>query len=461
MKEIPEMSVRELAQAIRAGEISSVEVTEAFVRRISEVNPKLNAVVQVCADSALSEAARADRALARGECFGPLHGVPMTLKDSFDSAGVVSAGGTLGRKDFVPGKDATVLSRLKKNGAILLGKTNTPEFTLMYETDNLVYGRTNNPYDLECSPGGSSGGAAAIVASGGSPFDVGSDYGGSLRYPAHCCGITSIKPTSGRVPRTGHILPFGGVLDSFQQVGPVAKHVEDLEYILPLIAGPDWIDPSIVPMPLSKSKNVDVRTLRVAFHTDNGVLPASEETAAAVHAAAKALEDGGALVEEGQPKGMEDSYEIMMGLLSADGGASIRRLLRESGTERHSIPWLGLGSPMESAAFDALIMRWYGFRSSMLSFLENRDVILSPVNALPAQPHGAVRDDLRAFSYTMAHNLTGWPVTVVRAGTSSSDLPIGVQIAARPWREDVSLAAAAWVERELGAFPPPDLSRER
>ena len=461
MKEIPEMSVRELAQAIRAGEISSVEVTEAFVRRISEVNPKLNAVVQVCADSALSEAARADRALARGECFGPLHGVPMTLKDSFDSAGVVSAGGTLGRKDFVPGKDATVLSRLKKNGAILLGKTNTPEFTLMYETDNLVYGRTNNPYDPECSPGGSSGGAAAIVASGCSPFDVGSDYGGSLRYPAHCCGITSIKPTSGRVPRTGHILPFGGVLDSFQQVGPVAKHVEDLEYILPLIAGPDWIDPSIVPMPLGKSKNVDVRTLRVAFHTDNGVLPASEETAAAVHAAAKALEDGGALVEEGQPKGMEDSYEIMMGLLSADGGASIRRLLRESGTERHSIPWLGLGSPMESAAFDALVMRWYGFRSSMLSFLENRDVILSPVNALPALPHGAVRDDLRAFSYTMAYNLTGWPVTVVRAGTSSSDLPIGVQIAARPWREDVSLAAAAWVERELGAFPPPDLSRER
>ena len=461
MKEIPEMSVRELAQAIRAGEISSVEVTEAFLRQIREVNPKLNAVVQVCADAALSEAARADRALARGECFGPLHGVPMTLKDSFDSAGVVSAGGTLGRKDVVPGKDATVLSRLRKNGAILLGKTNTPEFTLMYETDNLVYGRTNNPYDLECSPGGSSGGAAAIVASGGSPFDVGSDYGGSLRYPAHCCGITSIKPTSGRVPRTGHILPFGGVLDSFQQVGPVAKRVEDLEYILPLIAGPDWIDPSIVPMPLGESKNVDVRTLRVAFHTDNGVFPASEETAAAVHAAAKALEDVGAMVEEARPKGMEDSYEIMMGLLSADGGASIRRLLRESGTERHSIPWLGLASPMESSAFDALVMRWYGFRSSMLSFLENRDVILSPVNALPAQPHGTVRDDLQAFSYTMAHNLTGWPVTVVRAGTSSSGLPIGVQIVAQPWREDVSLAAAAWVERELGAFPQPDLSREK
>ena len=288
-----------MAEEMRSGEVSSVEVTEAFLRRISEVNPKLNAVVQVCADTALSEAARADRALARGECFGPLHGVPMTLKDSFDSAGVVSAGGTLGRKDFVPGKDATVLSRLKKNGAILLGKTNTPEFTLMYETDNLVYGRTNNPYDLECSPGGSSGGAAAIVASGGSPFEVGSDYGGSLRYPAHCCGITSIKPTSGRVPRTGHILPFGGVLDSFQQVGPVAKRVEDLEYILPLIAGPDWIDPSIVPMPLGKSKNVDVRTLRVAFHTDNGVLPASEETVLAVHAAAKALEAAAAWVERG------------------------------------------------------------------------------------------------------------------------------------------------------------------
>ncbi len=334
MKEIPEMSVRGLAQVIRAGEISSVEVTEAFLRRIREVNPKLNAVVQVCADAALSEAARADRALAKGECFGPLHGVPMTLKDSFDSAGVVSAGGTLGRKDFVPVKDATVLSRLRKNGAILLGKTNTPEFTLMYETDNLGYGRTNNPYDLECSPGGSSGGAAAIVASGGSPFDVGSDYGGSLRYPAHCCGITSIKPTSGRVPRTGHILPFGGVLDSFQQVGPVAKRVEDLEYILPLITGPDWIDPSIVPMPLGESKNVDIRTMRVAFHTDNGLHPASEETVLAVHAAAKALEAAGALVEEVRRR-------VSKTRTDHDGAAVRRRrglhteAAAESGTERH------------------------------------------------------------------------------------------------------------------------------
>ncbi|MBW2647954.1 MAG: amidase, partial [Deltaproteobacteria bacterium] len=400
-------SAATLAKAIRTGEASSKEIVNAYLRRIEEVNPRLNAVVQLSAETARDQALKADEALARGDIAGPLHGVPMTLKDSFDSAGIVSTGGTMGRATFVPSQDATVMSRLRAAGAILLGKTNTPELTLSYETHNLIYGQTNNPYDPACSPGGSSGGAAAIVAAGGAAFDIGSDYGGSLRYPSHCCGVTTIKPTSGRVPRTGHILPFGGVLDSFQQVGPIARYVEDLNLILPLISGPDWIDPSIVPMPLCRPDAVDIKKLRVAFHTDNGIISPSAETANAVREAAILLEREGAMVEEILPNGIEQSYDIMMGLLSADGGASMRRLLQEAGTKEHTLPWLAVAQPVDATRFDALIMKWYQFRSTMLTFLKDYDVILCPVNAFPALPHGSIKDDLRAFSYSMTYNLTG------------------------------------------------------
>lgn len=448
------LSVSEIAEAIRNKEVSATEVVNAYLQRINEVNPKLNAVVQLSEEAARAEALKADAALACGNIKGPLHGVPMTLKDSFDAAGIVSTGGTTGRKTWVPAQDATVLARLRDSGAILLGKTNTPEFTLLYETDNLVYGRTNNPYDLTRSSGGSSGGAAAIVAACGSAFDIGSDYGGSLRFPAHCCGVATIKPTSGRVPRTGHILPFGGVLDFFQQIGPIARCVADLNLILPIISGPDWIDPAIVPMPLGDARAVDVKHLRVAFHTDNGIIPASLETADVLHNAAAILETGGVSVEEVRPQGIEQTYALMMDLLAADGGASIRRLLREAATKEHSIPWLGLALPLDATAFDALIMRWYAFRSTMMSFFKDYDVILCPVNAFPAPLHGSIRDDLQAFSYTMTYNLTGNPAAVVRGGTSRDGLPLGVQIVAPAWREDVALAVAGYLEQALGSFPP-------
>ena len=193
-------SVRALAQAIRNREVSSEEVVQACLDRIDRVNGALNAVVQIQHEAAVARAREADAALARGENWGALHGVPMTIKDSLDTAGVISTGGTKGREAFVPDRDATVVSRVRGAGAILLGKTNTPEFTLSFETSNLVYGLTNNPFDLERSPGGSSGGAAAIIAAGGSPFDIGSDYGGSIRLPSHFCGIAGIKPSAGRVP---------------------------------------------------------------------------------------------------------------------------------------------------------------------------------------------------------------------------------------------------------------------
>jgi amidase len=306
MQEVIYTSATALARAIRAKEISSAEVVQASLQRITVVNPALNAVVQLRAEAALAEARAADAALARGQIIGPLHGVPMTIKDSLDTAGVITTGGTTGRTSFVPAQDATVVARLRAAGAILLGKTNTPELTLWGETDNLVYGRTNNPYDLTRTPGGSSGGAAASVAAGGAPFDIGSDTRGSIRVPAHFTGIAGIKPTSGRVPRTGHIVPWGlGAVDALTQLGPLARYVEDLVLTLPIIAGVDWSDPAIVPMPLGDPQAVPLQGLRVARYTDNGILAATPDTVAAVHRAATALTEAGALVHDDRPAGLE------------------------------------------------------------------------------------------------------------------------------------------------------------
>jgi amidase len=230
---------------IRERKISSSELVDLCLRQIDAVNPKINAVVALCADRARAEAKAADAKTAKGESLGPLHGVPFTIKDSLETEGVITTAGSLGLKSFLPKKDATVVARLRRGGAILLGKSNTPEFTLgggTRGTYNLVYGQTNNPYNTAHSPRGSSGGAAAIVAAGGSPFDIGSDFGGSIRSPAHACGIVGLKPTTGRVPRTGHWPGYGGAFDLYQQLGPLARWVEDMVTILPILSGPDFRD---------------------------------------------------------------------------------------------------------------------------------------------------------------------------------------------------------------------------
>ena len=323
MNQVIFASATSMARMIREKEISSVELVDAHLKRIQEVNPKLNAVVQIAGDAALAEARKADEALARGENKGPLHGVPMTIKDSLDTTDIVTTGGTKGRSTFVPEKDATVVARLRAAGSILLGKTNTPELTLAGESDNLIYGRTNNPYDVTRSPSGSSGGAAAIVASGGSPFDMGSDTGGSIRSPAHVCGIAGIKPNSGRVARTGYIVPFGlGALDSLTQIGPLARYVEDLALTLPIIAGVDWTDPGIVPMPLGDPDTVELKSLRVAVHTDNGIIAPTPETAEIVNAVAKALGEMGMEVTEDRPAALVRTNDLYNGISDADGRRS-------------------------------------------------------------------------------------------------------------------------------------------
>src|ERR1700704_732163 len=236
--DITSASAGELADAIRSKNLSSRMIVEAHLERIAKVNPKLNAVVQLTAEAARKEADEADAALARGEIKGPLHGVPITIKDTLETAGVICTGGTKGRANFVPKADATAVARLRAAGGIILGKTNVPELAGAAETDNLVYGRTNNPYDLARTPGGSSGGEAAIIAAGGSPLGLGTDAGGSIRVPAHFSGLAGLKPTHGRVPRTGAFPPPAGLIADFWQVGPLARRVEDLIATLPILAGP-------------------------------------------------------------------------------------------------------------------------------------------------------------------------------------------------------------------------------
>jgi amidase len=462
MGELNYLSAVQAAAAIRSKQISSCELVRACVERIQAVNPRLNAVVQLCAERALAEARAADVALERGESAGPLHGVPFTLKDAIEAQGVISTGGTEGRAFYVPAADAVVVQRLRRAGAILLGKTNCPELGWAWEADNLIYGRTNNPYGLDLSPGGSSGGESAIIAAGGSPLGLGSDAGGSVRYPAHCTGIAAIKPTSGRVPRTGHFPGPGGLLDAIWQIGPLARDVEDLELVLPIIAGVDGQDNAIVPVPLGDARAVNVRRLRVAFHTDNGIVAPTADVAAVVRNAAAALAERGIAVEEVRPPAIDQTYEIYFGLFTADGGAAIESVLKAAGTERvhplmQRVLELQRQGKKSVAELGALIGRWDAFRRDLLGFMSNYDAVVCPACSFAGMEHGSTYDRLACFSYTMTFNLTGWPAAVVRGGKSDKGMPIGVQVAAPPWREDVALALAKVLQDALGGWQRPIL----
>ena len=409
------------------------EVVEAHLRRIEAVDGQVNAVVQLDAERALSGADAADGAVARGEPLGALHGVPFTVKDTIAAAGIEMAMGAPERAGVVPSADATAVARVKAAGGILLGKTNCPVYGGGIETENPVYGRTANPYDLARTPGGSSGGEAAIVAAQGSPCGLGTDSGASVRLPAHFCGLASIKPSAGRVPLTG-VLDDAGQLgtlgDPRTQLGPLARSVDDVALLLRIVAGPDGRDGGVAPVALGDPGEVDLRGLRVAVQTDNGLAAPTPETVAAVATAADAL---GATVEEAR---------------HPDGGHELTIEV-----------WRSYGEGVTAADLWRLLRRWDGFRGRMLAFAARYDLLACPVFASPARLHGTmnVPGELDPTSWTTPHSLTGWPAATVRAGTSAEGLPIDVQLVARPWRDDVALAAALRVERELGPWPPPAL----
>jgi len=453
-------SAASIATGMRDRRVSSLEIVDACLARIEAVNPRLNAVVRF-AEDARERAREADADLAAGRVRGPLHGVPFTIKDSLDTAGVVTTAGTVGWRDRMPARDATVVARLKAAGGILLGKTNTPEFTWSDETDNDVYGRTSNPYDLGRTPGGSSGGAAAIVAAGGSPFDIGSDTGDSIRQPAHVCGIAGLKPTSGRVPRTGHWPGFEGLFESFTQLGPLARRVEDLQLLLPILAGPDGEDPHVAPVAIGDPSAVRIGDLRVVTFGDNGIRTPTAQTIAAVQAAADALASRGARVEERVPPGLGDAWKAWDGLIRADGFAWLQRLISAAGTpgfgSYETRDWVIREAPATADELTALIERADAIRGRLLAWLRGIDLIVCPAMPEPAIRHGESSAAWFGDTYSDVHNLTGWPAAVVRGGSSPEGLPIGVQVVGPPWREDLVLAGARVVEAASGGWQRPPI----
>jgi amidase len=423
-----------IVELVRRREVTAVEVVDAHLRRIEDVNGSINAVVQLDAERALDRAGAADAALQRGELVGPLHGVPFTAKDNIEAAAIEMAIGAPERIGTVPSADATVVARMRAAGAILLGKTNCPPWGGGIETDNEVYGRTSNPYDLARTPGGSSGGEAAIVAAGGSACGLGTDSGASVRVPAHFCGLAAIKPTAGRVPVTGVIDDLGQIgalADPRTQVGVLARSVADVALVLRVVGGPDGRDGGVSPVTLGDQADADPRELRVAIQTDNGLDTPTKATLAAIDAAAATLRAAGAAAREAR---------------------------HPVGGHEHTIDvWRSYGDEMGAGELYSLLRRWDAFRAEMLTFMEHYDLILCPVFPRPAPLHGTTvtpgqRDPT---SYTTPHSLTGWPAATVRCGTSEDGLPIGVQLVAAPWRDDVALAAALVLERELGGWRAP------
>jgi amidase len=461
--EITTKSASELANAIRAKQLSSKSIVEAHLDQIARVNPKLNAIVQLTAETARKEADEADAALARGDIKGPLHGVPVTIKDTLETSGVICTGGTKGRANYVPKADATAVARLRAAGAVILGKTNVPELAGAIETDNLVYGRTNNPYDFARTPGGSSGGESAIIAACGSPLGLGTDAGGSIRIPAHFCGLAAIKPTSGRVPRTGQFPMPMGARNAVFHVSLIARKVDDLALALPIIAGPDFRDHSIVGMPLLDPKAVTLGGLKLAYFDDDGAASPTKEIAAAVRDCAKAFADAGVKVEENRPPDAAKAATVYHDMSRGDGGAGTRAFLKSIGSDPISPLFEQALANSVAPAFAtttealAAFVRWDAFRNSMLRFIENYDAILSPVAPYPAVLHGTSFEEQnrRGFGYTQMYNLTGWPSATVRVGTSPEGLPLNVQVAARPWREDVALAMARHLEQTFGGWKKP------
>ena len=424
-----------LTARLRTGDISATALVEAHLARIAAVNPKLNAVVQLLAEEALAEAAAADQELAHGQLRGPLHGLPVTIKDWLEVAGVVCAAGMEKYRDYVPTQDATVVTRLRQAGAIVLGKTNVT-------ADNPVYGRTNNPYNLAYSPSGSSSGEAAIIAAGGSPLGIGSDSGGSIRTPAHACGVAGLKPTAGRVPLTGHFPRISFMNDPRTVVGPLARSVADLALVLPIIQGVDWVDASVVPMPLGDWQQVDLRSLRVAFYTEHEEAIPEPVCKQATIDAAQALVSEVALVEEKLPPRVGESYTITRNYW--------QRPESESWAE-----WLPDGPfQLDSETIERHLFEWDRFRRGLISFMQHYDVIITPAIERPAQPHGQREGGI---AYTLTYSLTGYPAVVVRTGTTADGLPVGVQVVARPWREDVALAVAGLLEARFGGWQPPPI----
>jgi Asp-tRNA(Asn)/Glu-tRNA(Gln) amidotransferase A subunit family amidase len=457
-----------MAERIRRGKLSPVELVDAHLKRIAQINPGLNAFVHVDEEKVRAVSQAAEAAIVRGEALGRLHGVPVSVKGSINVAGLRCEAGTRLRTGHVAELDAPLVTRLKRAGAIILGVTNTPELLMAWETDNLLYGRTNNPWDLARTPGGSSGGEAAAIASGCSAGGVGSDGGGSIRVPAHFSGICGLKPTPGRIPSSGHYPPPGGPFAVIGVVGPMARSVADLIVLFEVMAGEDAGDPCSAPVPVRKIPREDLMRIRIGYFEDDGRTPVTTETRAAVRKAAEALARAGFMVEPFRPDGLERARQLWWQFFGIAGGMLLRPMTQGHEAELSPIlkEYLGWVAAEPAHTRQSLLDAWCQrdeVRGQVLREMESFPVLLCPTAAIPAFRHGErswviegkTVKYLDAWSYTEWFNLLGNPAAVVPVGRSAEGLPIGVQIVGRPWDEEVVLAVAAELEREVGGFRKP------
>ena len=431
MQSLLHLSAVRLAAMIVSRDVSSVEVVQAHLDRIAKVNPTLNAVVQLSPD-AMGQARLADAAIAAGETVGPLHGVPFTAKDWLETTGLVCAAGSAERRDYRPARDATVVARLRAGGAILLGKTNVTQGAP-------VYPRPNNPHDLSKTPGSSSSGEAAIIAAGGSPMGLASDSGGSIRWPAHCCGVAALKPSTGLVANTGHFPRIGHLSDPRTTIGPMARSASDLETLLRVIAGEDAVDPGVAPVAIGRVDDVHLAGLRVGWFTSTAKVTVTADTQTTVSAAARALAALGCEVTEIDGAWLTES-------LSITPSHWARRCSASMGQWSPDRPARLTEEAIERSTFE-----WERFSRRMTAIMREYDLLLCPVAARPAPTHG--HWDETEFVFTLPYSLTGQPVAVVPFGYSHLGMPIGVQLAARPWRDDLALSAACALEAASVALP--------
>jgi Asp-tRNA(Asn)/Glu-tRNA(Gln) amidotransferase A subunit family amidase len=457
---------------IRTRALSPVEIMEAHLRRAEALNPALNALVTF-APSALDEARAAERALMSGDALPPLHGLPLTIKDTIDTANLRTTSGSRVRAERVPEADAPAVARLRAAGAIVFAKTNASELALDYHADNPLFGRTNNPHDPSRTPGGSSGGCAAAVSACLSPASLGSDLVGSIRIPAHFCGIAGLFPTPGRVPTLGHFPPTDGALAKGASLGPLARRVDDLALLFAALAREDDPHSSSHTHEFGQFvSETQLRGLRVACYTDDGVVPLTEETKRAVAAAASALTAAGLQLIEARPPELMRATELWLALFSGEvggivraeyagreelAGASVRALLKR-GEEADTAAVV----TASVARFDAWAER-ERLRATLLERMRETPLVLAPVGAVAAFAHGARKvavgdkefNTFRAFSYAQACNVFALPAVCVPAGRTREGLPIGVQLIGRPHQEQLILAAARLIETALGGWQPP------
>lgn len=504
--EIVQLSGQNVVKLLKAGELSASEVLESYIERIGEINPPINALVVPLFDEARKVAASLDAAYLKEEPLGPLHGLPVSIKESIEVAGTASTLGLTARAGHRAAADAPQVAALKQAGAVVVGKTNVALLLRAYETNNPVYGRTNNPWNSDRAPGGSSGGEAALVAAGGSVFGLGSDLAGSIRLPAHACGVHGLRPTAGRLTMLGHArIHPGGLSAITSQAGPISRSVADLRLAMSVLTGPgcEAGDPDIPPVPWHDS--VELSRLRVGYFTDNGILTPAPAIQRAVRDAARGLQQMGLDVIEWRPPDPTEAWEIQLRLMCADGLAHYRHALRDSkgGKVRlaampesvrslASVVALVAGQKKLAATlrykhrsslaeYAALLgrRREYALRFRRTLDASRVDVILGPPDALPALKHGSSPTvSACSISYPGLYSLLGMPcgvvaATRVRAGeeterfggrefferasrrieSGSAGLPVGVQVAARHWREDVVLAIMSALEDHFRQQP--------